>query len=192
MAGSYTVVIIPLHSSLHSLDALRFFLWLKRLKDLEREKDCLWAGLQVLEHARLWYEGRLVVNRERQCFPGEGTWGEVFPAELCRQGNSQRRCQRRCQTHRAPWLHRSLPSFHEHPSRSCLLRSCIQRVNGSLGDLMCDPKVAAGPCPEERGDSVSNLRWQNTVLIQEVSEKSREISRLEQERNSLLQQLREL
>ncbi|XP_035283009.1 suppressor APC domain-containing protein 1 isoform X2 [Anguilla anguilla] len=188
MAGSYTVVIIPLHSNLHSLDALRFFLWLKRLKDLEQEKDCLWAGLQVLEQARLWYEGRLRENRERQCFAGDGTWGEAFPPACCGHRSGQRSCQK----HRTPWMHGSLPSFNDNPSRSCLLRSCVQRVNGSLGNLMCDPKVAAGPCPEERADSISNLRWQNTLLIQEVSDKSREISRLEEERDSLLQQLGEL
>ncbi|XP_061109116.1 suppressor APC domain-containing protein 1 [Conger conger] len=188
MAGSYTVVILPLHSSLHSLDALRFFLWLKRLKELEREKDCLWTGLQVLEQGRLWYEDRLLENRERQGFAGEGTRDEALPAECCWHQSGHGGCQ----TRSAPWLHRSLPTFNEDPSRSCLLRSRMQRVNGSLGNLMCDPKVAAGPCPEESWDSVSNLRWQNTLLIQEVSEKSREISRLEQERDGLLQQLDEL
>ncbi|KAJ8392209.1 hypothetical protein AAFF_G00077770 [Aldrovandia affinis] len=188
MAASYTVVIIPLHSSLHSLDALRFFLWLKRLKDLEREKDYLWAGLQVLEQARLWYQVQLVENREKLSVPGEGLWGEVFPPAFCRHRNIQRRFQ----THTAPRQHRSLPSFEDDLSRTCFLRSCIQRVNGSLGNLMCDPKAAADPCPEQKGDSVPNLRWQNTVLIQEVSEKSCQISRLEQERDRLLRQLGEL
>ncbi|TRY54525.1 hypothetical protein DNTS_033392 [Danionella cerebrum] len=47
--ASYTVVIVPLKNS---LDALRFFLWVKKLKDLEREKDLLWMGLQTLEVAR--------------------------------------------------------------------------------------------------------------------------------------------
>ncbi|KAI1888476.1 hypothetical protein AGOR_G00185540 [Albula goreensis] len=187
MAGSYTVVIIPLHSSLRSLDALRFFLWLKRLKDLEREKDCLWAGLQVLEQARLWYHGQLLENQERMGAAGEGAWPEVLPAVCCRHRNTQRRFQ----TRTAPWQHRSLPSVEEDPSRTCL-RSCIQRVNGSLGNLMCDPKAAVSPCPEQREDSISNLRWRNTLLIQEVSEKSRRISKLEQERDSLLQELGEL
>ncbi|KAJ8262035.1 hypothetical protein GJAV_G00161350 [Gymnothorax javanicus] len=188
MAGSYTVVIIPLQSSLHSLDALRFFLWLKDMKDLEKEKDCLWTGLQVLGQARLWYEGQLLENWERHCYAGEGSCGNVFPAVCCRRGN----CYRRCQRHRTPWLHGSLPSLNNNASRSCLLRSCIQRANGSLGNLMCDPKVAAVPCPEEKGDSLANLRWQNALLVQEVSEKSREISRLEQERDGLFQQLSEL
>ncbi|XP_056308038.1 uncharacterized protein LOC130219623 isoform X2 [Danio aesculapii] len=47
--SSYTVVMAPLRNSPTSLDALRFFLWVKKLKDLEREKDLLWMGLQALE-----------------------------------------------------------------------------------------------------------------------------------------------
>uniref|UniRef100_A0A673IPK1 Si:ch211-266k8.6 n=1 Tax=Sinocyclocheilus rhinocerous TaxID=307959 RepID=A0A673IPK1_9TELE len=49
LMASYTVVIVPLRSSPNSLDALQFFLWVKKMKDLEREKDFLWIGLQALE-----------------------------------------------------------------------------------------------------------------------------------------------
>ncbi|CAB1333731.1 unnamed protein product [Coregonus sp. 'balchen'] len=124
--GSYTMVIIPLRSSLYSLEALRFYLWvrpIKRLKDLEREKDSLWAGLQVLEQARLWYRHRLEDNRARQA----------------------------------------------NGASSCLLRSQIQRVNGSLGSLMSEPNVTSCPSsPKRDGVEVSDseLRWQNTVLVQ--------------------------
>ncbi|KAF7694024.1 suppressor APC domain-containing protein 1 [Silurus meridionalis] len=56
---SYTVVIVPLQNSLYSSDALRFFHWLKKLHALEREKDSLWIGLQVLEQARFCYQHQL-------------------------------------------------------------------------------------------------------------------------------------
>ncbi|XP_012728977.2 suppressor APC domain-containing protein 1 isoform X2 [Fundulus heteroclitus] len=62
-SGSYTVVIIPLRTGLYSQEALRFYLWIKRMKDLEKEKDALWSGLEVLEKSRLWYVQRLVENR---------------------------------------------------------------------------------------------------------------------------------
>ncbi|XP_018585454.1 suppressor APC domain-containing protein 1 [Scleropages formosus] len=154
--GSYTVVLIPLQNSLQSLDAVRFFLWLRRLKQLEQEKDCLWTGLQVLEQVRSWYRQRLEENRQLQ--------GGAGP----RSGQLGR------------------------PSRDCLIRSCIQRVNSTLGKLMCDPIVLGVPSPDEGGASDSGLRWQNTVLIKEVSEKSRRISVLEQERDWLLRKLSEL
>ncbi|XP_072769408.1 suppressor APC domain-containing protein 1-like isoform X1 [Nerophis lumbriciformis] len=60
---SYTVVIIPLKSRLYGLDALRFYLWIKRLKDLEKEKDALCCGLEILDKARCWYRQRLDENR---------------------------------------------------------------------------------------------------------------------------------
>ncbi|XP_021434111.2 suppressor APC domain-containing protein 1-like [Oncorhynchus mykiss] len=159
--GSYTMVIIPLRSSLYSLDALRFYLWIKRLKSLEREQDSLWTGLQVLERARLWYRHRLENNRSRQANVGTGAGAraEVWGGE----GVS-----------------------------SCLLRSQIQRVNGSLGSLMIEPNVTSCPSsPKRDGVEVSDneLRWQNTVLVQEVSEKNFQISLLELERDRLLQEL---
>eukprot|EP00063_Salmo_salar_P088428 XP_014063263.1 PREDICTED: suppressor APC domain-containing protein 1-like [Salmo salar] len=157
--ASYTMVIIPLRSSLYSLDALRFYLWIKRLKNLEREQDSLWAGQQVLKQARLWYRHRLEDNRSRQANVGTGAGAEVWGGE----GVS-----------------------------SCLLRSQIQRVNGSLGSLMIEPNVTSCPSSLKRdGVEVSDteLRWQNTVLVQEVSEKNFQISLLELERDRLLQEL---
>lgn len=52
-------------------------------------------------------------------------------------------------------------------ARSCLLRSRMQRVNGSLGCVMSDPSVMSSSkpsLPETVADS--DLRWQNTVLTQ--------------------------
>ncbi|XP_043091961.1 suppressor APC domain-containing protein 1 isoform X1 [Puntigrus tetrazona] len=80
MACDYTVLIIPLQNSLYSPDALHCFHSLKKRRDLERQKDILWAGLQVVEQTQLWYQNRLKLNLQRQvCFStgdldGEGRW----------------------------------------------------------------------------------------------------------------------
>ncbi|XP_043091962.1 suppressor APC domain-containing protein 1 isoform X2 [Puntigrus tetrazona] len=69
MACDYTVLIIPLQNSLYSPDALHCFHSLKKRRDLERQKDILWAGLQVVEQTQLWYQNRLKLNLQRQvCF----------------------------------------------------------------------------------------------------------------------------
>ncbi|GAA6097886.1 suppressor APC domain-containing protein 1-like isoform X2 [Tachysurus ichikawai] len=47
---SYTVMIVPLRSN--SLDALRFFLWVKQLQELERQKDIMWLNRQTLEQTQ--------------------------------------------------------------------------------------------------------------------------------------------
>ncbi|XP_042367640.1 suppressor APC domain-containing protein 1 [Plectropomus leopardus] len=161
-SGSYTVVIIPLRTSLYSLDALRFYLWVKRLKDLEQEKDALCSGLEILEKARLWYLQRLEENRARQ--ENIETKSKL---SSCQEGAAE--------------------------AQSCLLRSRIQRVNGSLGSVMSEPYVTSCSNPS-LPDAVadSDLRWHNTVLTQEVSDKNRQISKLEWEKDALLEQLDQL
>ncbi|XP_036977382.1 suppressor APC domain-containing protein 1 [Acanthopagrus latus] len=161
-SGSYTVVIIPLRTNLYSLDALRFYLWIKRMKDLEKEKDALWSGLEILEKTRLWYLQRLEENKARQDSI------EAQSGVCC-----------------------SLEGTAE--ARSCLLRSLIQRVNGSLGSVMSEPNVTSGSVPSlPEAVADSDLRWHNTVLTREVSDKNRRISMLELEKDALLEQLDEL
>ncbi|KAK5849236.1 hypothetical protein PBY51_008892 [Eleginops maclovinus] len=161
-SGSYTVVIIPLKTSLYSLDALRFYLWVKRRKDLEQEKDALCSGLEVLEKARLWYIQRLEENRARK-----GIIQTQSGVGIRQDGAAE------------AW--------------SCLLRSRIQRVNGSLGSVMSEPNVTSGSSASLPGAVTdSDLRWQNTALAQEVSDKNRKISLLEFEKDAILEQLDEL
>lgn len=160
-SGSYTVVIIPLKTSLYSLDALRFYLWIKRLKELEKEKDALWCGLEILDRARLWYLQRLDENKVRQDKESRNGSG------ICHQGTGE--------------------------AQACLLRSCIQRANGSLGSVMSEPNVMSSSIPSiPEAVADSDLRWHNTVLTQEVSDKNRQISLLELEKEALLEKLEEL
>ncbi|XP_016358417.1 suppressor APC domain-containing protein 1-like isoform X2 [Sinocyclocheilus anshuiensis] len=77
--ASYTVVIVPLRSSPNSLDALQFFLWVKKMKDLEREKDFLWIGLQALEQVREKLCSNLEDNMEVQDQFKKGDMRKVFP-----------------------------------------------------------------------------------------------------------------
>ncbi|TSK13202.1 Suppressor APC domain-containing protein 1 [Bagarius yarrelli] len=127
--GSYTVVIVPLQNSLYSTDALRFFHWLKELHALERERDSLWIGLQVLEQTRFWYQHQLDQVNQRQARIGTRKHDE------------------------------------EKESWSCALRSCVQRVNGSLGSLLNNAYVCSA-APDEKDKSDWYLRWTNTTLTQ--------------------------
>lgn len=52
-------------------------------------------------------------------------------------------------------------------AQSCLLRSLIQRVNGSLGSVMNEPNISRrsdASLPDTLSDSA--LRWHNAVLTQ--------------------------
>ncbi|TNN71915.1 Suppressor APC domain-containing protein 1 [Liparis tanakae] len=161
-SGSYTVVIIPLRTGLCSLDALRFYLWVKRLKGIEQEKDALCSGLEILEKGRLWYLQRLQENKARQDNIDAKTGAGCFHGGAAE-------------------------------ARPCLLRHRIQRVNGSLGSVMSEPNVTSCINPSLR-DALADgaLRWHNTVLSQEVSDKDRRISRLELEKDALGEKLDEL
>ncbi|XP_048860395.1 suppressor APC domain-containing protein 1-like [Brienomyrus brachyistius] len=66
--AAYSTVFIPLSSSLYSDKALKFFLWLKQMKELELEKDSLLAGLDMLEQAKNWYQDQIcnIIGRQRQ------------------------------------------------------------------------------------------------------------------------------
>ncbi|XP_062339136.1 suppressor APC domain-containing protein 1 isoform X2 [Osmerus eperlanus] len=155
--SSYTVVILPLKSSFH---ALHLFLWVKHMRELEREKDCLWAGLEVLEQAQCWYH-TLLQTRPRNHALVETRTRTSGLADQDIKGLT-----------------------------SCLQRSCMQRVNGSLGSLMSEPNVSTAPPAPPLTSTDGALRWSLTVLGQEVSEKNQHISSLELERDTLLQQLR--
>ncbi|AWO97918.1 putative suppressor APC domain-containing protein 1 [Scophthalmus maximus] len=138
-------------------------LQIKRLKDLEKEKDALWSGLEVLETARLWYRQRLQENRARQDdVEAQSRLGS------CQEGAAE--------------------------ARSCFLRSRILRVNGSLGSVMTEPNVMGCSSDPSLPEAVADadLRWHNSVLTQAVSDKNRQISMLELEKDALLGQLDEL
>ncbi|KAL7885425.1 hypothetical protein AOLI_G00057200 [Acnodon oligacanthus] len=75
--ASYTVVVVPLRSSINSLDALRFFLWVKKLQELERERDSLWMGLQSLEQARAWLCCKLEENKQPWGLSPAAAWTQL-------------------------------------------------------------------------------------------------------------------
>ncbi|KAG7320312.1 hypothetical protein KOW79_016165 [Hemibagrus wyckioides] len=89
--GSYTVVIVPLQNSLYSSDALRFFHWLKKLRALEREKDSLWIGLQVLERTRFWYQHQLDQISQRNARVGTRELDEEEESWSCALRSSMQR-----------------------------------------------------------------------------------------------------
>ena len=60
-------------------------------------------------------------------------------------------------------------------AQACILRSRIQRVNGSLGSVMTEPNVMSSSSPslsETLADS--DLRWRNSLLAQVVVQMAKE------------------
>lgn len=54
---------------------------IKRLKDLEKEKDALCSGLEVLEKTRLWYLQRLQENKaKKDVIKADCAFGSIYDA----------------------------------------------------------------------------------------------------------------
>ncbi|XP_013909121.1 PREDICTED: suppressor APC domain-containing protein 1-like [Thamnophis sirtalis] len=64
--GGYTILIIPLGTALSNLHALRFFLWMKQMQQLERERDALLQGLEMVNQVRDWLQCHLLEAQKRQ------------------------------------------------------------------------------------------------------------------------------
>ncbi|ETE66536.1 Protein G7d, partial [Ophiophagus hannah] len=64
--GGYTILIIPLGTALSNLHALRFFIWLKQMQQLERERDALLQGLDMVNQVRDWLQCHLLEAQKRQ------------------------------------------------------------------------------------------------------------------------------
>ncbi|XP_053578061.1 suppressor APC domain-containing protein 1 isoform X2 [Bombina bombina] len=68
--AAYTIIIVPLYSS---REALTFYMWLRRMKELEQERDALLDGVQLVDRAQEWYKERLheaEKQRELRCSKG--------------------------------------------------------------------------------------------------------------------------
>ncbi|XP_069798834.1 suppressor APC domain-containing protein 1 isoform X3 [Dendropsophus ebraccatus] len=75
--AAYTILILPLHSS---REALTFYLWLRRMKELEQERDALLDGVQLVERAREWYRDRLQESEQQRDW--QGTLDQAPPPPL--------------------------------------------------------------------------------------------------------------
>ncbi|XP_056395878.1 suppressor APC domain-containing protein 1 isoform X2 [Hyla sarda] len=75
--AAYTILILPLHSS---REALTFYLWLRRMKELEQERDALLDGVQLVERAREWYRDRLQESEQQR--DRQGTLNQAPPPPL--------------------------------------------------------------------------------------------------------------
>ncbi|XP_078422568.1 suppressor APC domain-containing protein 2-like isoform X2 [Cetorhinus maximus] len=158
MQPGYTLLIIPLHSS---LEATSFFLWLKRMKELEQQRDVLWHGLEMVDRARNWYHQEIhgVDQRLRHGSEGLGDNDKIQHVNYC-LCDFISNAERMLLPH-----HRTAQPDAEHLSRR-KDRRFQQRT-------------------------LDSLKQQNYFLTKEVSKKSQWITHLEQEKAVLIKQLLE-
>ncbi|KAJ8414087.1 hypothetical protein AAFF_G00066850 [Aldrovandia affinis] len=145
---------------------------LKRMKELEQEKDTLLAGLEAVERAREWYQNQIQCVTERQRHVGRSNHCMDFLSQP-----SQTR------------LNILIPKLEE--VNHCLsdLLSCSGTPLLSPGGPPLSVPPYSPPPPAVAPQGCLILKEQNRLLTQEVTEKSERITQLQQEKSALIKQL---
>ncbi|XP_073412139.1 suppressor APC domain-containing protein 2 [Dendrobates tinctorius] len=135
---------------------------LKRMKEMEHEKDLLLQGLELVDRAREWYLQQIHNVQEQQ-----RNLGKTDPFS------------------EAP-LNQLLPKLKD------VNRCLSELVTPCKATVHCtSSSSSAAPAPHVPGhqQAVNMLKEQNRLLTKEVSDKSERITQLEQEKSALIKQL---
>lgn len=132
---------------------------LKKMKEMEHEKDLLLQGLELVERARDWYLQQIHNVQEQQ-----RNLGKMDPLSEGQQGPL---------THLLPKLQDVNRCLSE------LITPCKASVHSS----------SSSPLIPGQQQAVNMLKEQNHLLTKEVSDKSDRITQLEQEKSALIKQL---
>ncbi|XP_044124307.1 suppressor APC domain-containing protein 2 isoform X2 [Bufo gargarizans] len=139
---------------------------LKRMKEMEHEKDLLLQGLELVERARDWYLQQIHNVQEQQ--------RNLAKTDPCSEG------------HQGP-LNHLLPKLQDvNRCLSELMTPCKAAVHSSSSSSSSAPAANLVPGQQQ---ALNMLKDQNRLLTKEVSDKSDRITQLEQEKSALIKQL---
>lgn len=146
---------------------------LKRMKELEQEKDFMIQGLEALERAREWYHQQIQLVQDRQ-----KQLGKTKPPQDSLDENQG-------------YLNNLLlPKLQE--VNRCL-RDLVSTTSKhqSVSSSAINGTAVASPTFTAVGQqqSINMLKEQNRLLTKEVTDKSDRITQLEQEKSALIKQL---
>ncbi|KAJ1525442.1 hypothetical protein ONE63_010254 [Megalurothrips usitatus] len=145
---------------------------LKRMKQMEQEKEVLLEGLQAVERAREWYLKQVASVSEKMKYLGRmGSHMEPWSETQ----------QERIQLQRARVLevNRHLAALTDGGERGGFPLQLNLAVHGSPGAQQLQHQVAAA----------QRFRHQNLILTEEVNKKTDRITTLEREKASLIREL---
>uniref|UniRef100_A0A8D2J1P8 Suppressor APC domain containing 2 n=1 Tax=Varanus komodoensis TaxID=61221 RepID=A0A8D2J1P8_VARKO len=142
---------------------------LKQMKELEKEKDFLLQGLEVVDRAREWYLQQIHILQEHQKQLGKSKVHRVshFVAALDSRGDRG--------GIRSPGMS---PLLSRQPPSPCGVTA------NSPACATAAPPPLAGP-----QQTIAMLKEQNWLLTKEVTDKSERITQLQQEKSALIKQL---
>ncbi|XP_043914727.1 suppressor APC domain-containing protein 2 [Protopterus annectens] len=158
----------------HTITSGVDYCMLKRMKELEQEKDFLVQGLELVEWSRNWYLQQIQNVQDQQKYMGKN------PAkkDSCPESNPIR-------------LAGVLPKLQE-------VNRCLGDLFACTGKPLKSSPVASNGGPstaptsapsESHQQAINMLKEQNRLLTKEVTDKSERITQLEQEKSALIKQL---
>ncbi|XP_034254860.1 suppressor APC domain-containing protein 2 isoform X2 [Thrips palmi] len=148
---------------------------LKRMKQMEQEKEVLLDGLKAVDQAREWYLKQVASVTEKMKYLGRmGSHMEPWSETQ----------QERIQLQRARVLevNRHLAALTDGGERGGFPLQLNLAVHGSLGAQQLQQQAAAAAAAQR-------FRHQNLMLTEEVSKKNDRITTLEREKASLIREL---
>uniref|UniRef100_H3B6L9 Suppressor APC domain-containing protein n=1 Tax=Latimeria chalumnae TaxID=7897 RepID=H3B6L9_LATCH len=147
---------------------------LKRMKELEQEKDCLLHGLEMVEHARDWYHQQILGVKEEQKNIGQNLSNNDYFSDS--------------QSERSSLLLSKIQEVNF--TLSNLMSSSGKGITVPANGL-APPFTQAAKGLGFQQQAMNVLKEQNRLLAKEVSEKSDRITQLEQENVRIFKQLKE-
>ncbi|KAB7507494.1 Suppressor APC domain-containing protein 2 [Armadillidium nasatum] len=146
---------------------------MKRLRQLEAERDMLYQGLDVVERARIWYKMQLQNVSERIHYLPFGP----LQAEPSMESQQEK-------------LHFQLARIHEINAHLRALMDAQEKGIPAHMNLAVRGSFLNGrESDSDKENAVHRLKQQNKLLTDEVSVKSERITSLEHEKAALLREL---
>ncbi|XP_077986620.1 suppressor APC domain-containing protein 2-like [Glandiceps talaboti] len=142
---------------------------LKRMKELEQEKDILLQGLEMVDRAREWYHKHIVSIQDRQKYFNRSQTHNDLPPESYAE-------RMKFQKARIFETNRQLTALLESSEKNFLTHM----------NLAMEVHVGMDPA---RDAMTKALKEQNRMLTQEVSKKSEKVTQLEREKQALIREL---
>ncbi|XP_053673086.1 suppressor APC domain-containing protein 2 [Anopheles nili] len=194
---------------------------LKRLKQIEQEKDILLQGLTAVEKTRDWYLKQLTVVQEKMRYLGRPgshmeTWTETQQERLDLQRARVLEVNRHLMMLAESWerggfpMHmnlalRPLPGTFSGPSHyQPHLRQHAQPQTSGTGPPAVPPPPPSGSyqpthptgqphhLQQQPPEMVTHLKQQNHQLVEEINQKNEKMSLLEREKAALIRELLQL
>ncbi|XP_058451134.1 suppressor APC domain-containing protein 2 [Malaya genurostris] len=170
---------------------------LKRLKQIEQEKDILLQGLTAVEKARDWYLKQLSIVQDKIKYLGQSgthmeTWTEAHQERLDLQRARVFEVNRHLMTLAESWERGGFPIH----MNLALRPPGAMRFHDSHQRGQVQSQTAAGTSgggqSHQQTELVQRLQQQNVQLAEEVNQKNEKLSLLEREKSSLIRELLQL